>query len=576
MQDSHSPQPTSRSASLDAQGNPMLGQQPFSPIFAVSARTPLVLLGAFSMAAMGCAFSSPGRENDGAVSTMVPEGASQRPSQAPSTVEFNDAASTTQQPPLSADASAGLVDALAASYAADMAALAEMQRLQREAAGAVTTQTPGNRGIPAVQAMPLAPRPTATGDQAYASNPPAEQTPKSLVRTPAVTPTKKPIPPAPPTEPSAEPTPEPASQEQPGHETPGHETPGHETPGHETPGHETPGHETPGEPQAQGQATETTPASTESTTEPAAKSEAAPKVAPRADAQGNTQGNTQANTRGDSNAAAAATAAPGTIPASPEVLRANAGLELPPAPAAAPTEPAELALLLAESLAKQGEESSEPMREWLAFAAIAVANPDLKLPEDFGADLLPSERERVVKAHAAFTALGTSLRAGDCDIDRSLTESLIAALTGGPKLSIPKVDLCSRVDGFGRYTPLTNHKFLARANTRFIVYTELEGFNSDYTDGGFVTRLATRVTIESERDNIEVWQRSPEWTAVVDTSDVRRGEFFLCEIIPISEYLSVGSYRLKIEVRDEATGTVAVSMVPIHVVADPAMAAVQD
>ena len=65
-------------------------------------------------------------------------------------------------------------------------------------------------------------------------------------------------------------------------------------------------------------------------------------------------------------------------------------------------------------------------------------------------------------------------------------------------------------------------------------------------------------------------------TAVVDTSDVRRDEFFLCEIIPISEYLSVGSYRLKIEVRDEATGAVAVSTVPIHVVADPAMAAVQD
>ena len=108
------------------------------------------------------------------------------------------------------------------------------------------------------------------------------------------------------------------------------------------------------------------------------------------------------------------------------------------------------------------------------------------------------------------------------------------------------------------------------------MYTELDGFNSDYTDGNFVTRLATRVSIESERDNIEVWQRSPEWTAVVDTSDVRRDEFFLCEIIPISEYLSVGSYRLKIEVRDEATGAVAVSTVPIHVVADPAMAAVQD
>jgi len=574
VQDSTSPQ-NARSAAFDAQGEPPLGQQPFAPIFAVSARTPLLLLGAFSMAAMGCSYSSPNRESDGAVSTMAPQGATQRPS----TVEFNDPAATTQQPPMTADASAGLVDALAASYAADMAALAEMQRTQREAAGALTVQTPENRGIPAVKATPLAPRPTVTTDHAHAGNPPSEQAPKTLVRTPTVTPTKKPTSPtettgggAPTTVPTTVPTTTPAT-------TPA--TTPTAAPTAAPAAAETPAEhhaETHAETHAVGH--ETTPASdegalaepmTEPTTEPTTEPMTEPAHQPVAE-----QAATVVEPKLATTAKTTTTTPDGAIPASPEVLRANAGLELPPAPVAAPTEPTELALLLAESLAKQGEGSSEPMREWLAFAAIAVANPELKLPENFGADLLPSERERVIKAHAAFAALGTSLRDGNSDIDRSVTESLIAALTGGPKLGIPKVDLCTRVDGFGRYTPLTNHKFLARANTRFIVYTELDGFNSDYTDGNFVTRLATRVSIESERDNIEVWQRSPEWTAVVDTSDVRRDEFFLCEIIPISEYLSVGSYRLKIEVRDEATGAVAVSTVPIHVVADPAMAAVQD
>ena len=121
---------------------------------------------------------------------------------------------------------------------------------------------------------------------------------------------------------------------------------------------------------------------------------------------------------------------------------------------------------------------------------------------------------------------------------------------------------------------MANQKFLARANTRFIVYTELAGFTSDLADGNFVTRLATRVSIQSERDGIDVWQRSPEWTPVVDSSGVRRSEFFLCEIVPMSEYLSVGSYQLKVEVRDESTGAIATSTVPIHIVADPAMAAV--
>ncbi|MDI9403629.1 MAG: hypothetical protein QM516_07130, partial [Limnohabitans sp.] len=68
----------------------------------------------------------------------------------------------------------------------------------------------------------------------------------------------------------------------------------------------------------------------------------------------------------------------------------------------------------------------------------------------------------------------------------------------------------------------------------------------------------------------------PEWTAVVDSSPTRRGEFFVGEIVTLTEYLSVGGYRLKVEIRDEATGIVGVATRPFVVVADPAMAAVAD
>ena len=555
MQDSTSPQKNPRSSSLDLPAQQPIGPHSFSPVFTVTARTPLLLLGAFSMAAMGCSFGSSTRDADGSVPTMSPDDSTQallEQADRGSEVEFNDTpdaagnpGASTEGAPLGANASGGLVDALAATYAADMAALAEMQRSQREAAAMVVARDA--RAVPAVRAQPVAPTPA---DESQASNAPSNQAPKALVRTPAVTPTKKPAPasdggtPPPPVAPAPAPTPE-APTSEPGEEPTGGSTDGSMDGGHGT--HETDGTH---EHLAEGDSPVTDdPAGDETVAPGSATVEANPGTV------------------------AAATAA---VPASPLVARANGALELPPPPTPAPTAPGELAKLLAESLAKQGEQSSQPMREWLAFAAVAVANPDLKLPEDFGADLLPSERERVLKAHAAFAAFGTALRDGQSEIDRSVSESLIAALTGGPKLGIPKVDLCTRVEGFGRYTPLSNHKFLARANTRFIVYTELDGFNSEYTDANYVTRLATRISIESERDNIEVWQRSPEWTAVVDTSDVRRDEFFLCEIIPISEYLSVGSYRLKIEVRDEATGAIAVSTLPIQIVADPAMAAASE
>lgn len=272
--------------------------------------------------------------------------------------------------------------------------------------------------------------------------------------------------------------------------------------------------------------------------------------------------------------AASSGATPAVAPAAePGAIQANAALELPPA---VPTDPVELTRLLAESLIRASGESETPMAQWLAFAALAVANPDLALPADFGSDLLEAERARVRKAHASFAALGRSLRDGASGFDKSAQEDLLAALSVGPKLTIPKVDLCTRVEAFGRYSAIQNRRFLAGSSPRFIVYSEVDGFTSELEEGRFVTRLATRVSIETERDGVEVWRRSPEWTASSDRSETRRGEFFLCEIVALSEHLSVGGYRLKVEIRDEATGEVAVHALPFHVVADPTMVSVGD
>lgn len=262
---------------------------------------------------------------------------------------------------------------------------------------------------------------------------------------------------------------------------------------------------------------------------------------------------------------------PAAAPVLP-AIQANAALELPPA---VPTDPKELTRLLAESLVRASGESETPLTQWFAFAALAVGNPDLPLPDEFGADLLESERERVRKAHAAFAALGKALQSGTA-LDKSAQEDLLAALATGPRMSIPKLDLCTRVEAFGRYNAIANRRFLAGANPRFIVYSEVDGFTSALEEGRFVTRLATRVSIETERDGVEVWQRSPEWTGSIDASEVRRGEFFLCEIVQLSEHLSVGGYRLKVQIRDEATGEIAVHALPFHVVADPAMVSVGD
>jgi hypothetical protein len=72
------------------------------------------------------------------------------------------------------------------------------------------------------------------------------------------------------------------------------------------------------------------------------------------------------------------------------------------------------------------------------------------------------------------------------------------------------------------------------------------------------------------------WSRTPEWTDVVDAADAPRCEFFLGEIIPITSSLAVGNYRVKVEVKDLATGVMTETFLPIELLDERAFAAVAD
>lgn len=487
---------------------------------------------------LGCAMGSGSGSDDAAVDdpyAIAPEPSGARPAAIRGTAPRERADAAVPQ-----EDESSLIDALASTYASDMAALADMQRNQRGTGRRMSAR-------PIEFAEPEAPRADASLADGWAAsiastppNPvlasawepdpqraPGDRGPKALIRAPSVTPSQK----------------QPATQD--------------------------PVPANPAQQPAQPVATPPAPLPVDA--EPQAPRATTTPAVPQPPAPPTNPARTPAPVT-DASATTPATTTPPAVPASPLTTQVNGALELPPPPVTVPTEPGELAKLLADSLARRGGESAEPLRDWFAYAALAVGDPDLELPEDFGADLLPAERERVVSAHAGFVALGIALRDGRREFDRSTSESLVLALTGGPMLEIPKVALCTKVEGFGRYSTVGTHRFLARSNARFIVYAELDGFRSDLVGGSFTTRLATRVTLESERDGIEVWQRSPEWTAVVDTSPVRRDEFFLCEIVSLSEFLTVGSYRLKVEIRDELTGAVATTTTPIHVVADPGLA----
>jgi hypothetical protein len=244
-----------------------------------------------------------------------------------------------------------------------------------------------------------------------------------------------------------------------------------------------------------------------------------------------------------------------------------------------PNDPMQLSKLLANAFAQAGSGSMDPLRVWFIYSSLAVSNPDITLPEGWGADLLPAERDRVQAAFAGFSALGRAFRTGANEVDSATRQALVAALAGEPALTIPKVDLATKVAGYGDYSPVSRRSFLAGGNNRVIVYSELDGFKSHLENGKWTTRLATRVSIvptNAPNATTIAWSRTPEWTEVVDTSDAPRCEFFLGEIIPIANSLAAGNYHVKVEVKDLATGATTSSYLPIEVLDERAFAAVND
>ncbi len=263
-------------------------------------------------------------------------------------------------------------------------------------------------------------------------------------------------------------------------------------------------------------------------------------------------------------------------PTANEQTAANEPLsaELPTASVAVPlpTDAAGLALRLATTLTSDASKSATPMRQLLALSALAVTDPTIALPKDLATHLTDEERATAEKFHAAFVRIGRDLQ--DAKDDAALVsavEQLLAALKPAPMLALPRVEFCTRVQAFGQIDPIDNRRFLAATSPRVIVYSELENFVSAMADAKWTTRLATKISILTERDGVEVWRRSPEWTAVIDASDVKRNDFFVGEIVTLSPHLSVGSYVLKMTIRDEATATVAEKSVSFQVVADPTM-----
>jgi hypothetical protein len=250
----------------------------------------------------------------------------------------------------------------------------------------------------------------------------------------------------------------------------------------------------------------------------------------------------------------------------------------PPAPAAttrhtpaAPLDQRELVKRLSSALAADARTQRKSLRPYIARAALSLTDPRQELTEADLAALSAEDRRVVLAWQRTFSQLGLTLAAGDTDgraALRDAAEELAGQVESWQKLKIRNVRLCTRVDGYGNYQTFGSHTFLAGRAQPMIVYAELDNFATEtQTNGKHVVKLTQEVILFNESDGLPVWRQRP--VPIKDESFNRRRDFFIVQIITLSDRLTVGKYLLKVSVTDEIGKAVDEVTLPVQIVADP-------
>jgi|GEM_PF-1983328 len=276
----------------------------------------------------------------------------------------------------------------------------------------------------------------------------------------------------------------------------------------------------------------------------------------------------------------------------PEEVDASAEPEPEPEPEETPVERRwrlvdELsALLLSE--AGMAEEPFEPLGALAALEAVAPgALERARARDETGFSLLFPSQEAML---GAMQDLVHAWRAGDPDEAADAAQRVADRLRDGQGLRLPRVALCRRVEGFGRYEPFARHAFLAGREQEMILYVEADGFahaparwrdrhatpgragSAEPVDAesadAFAVELTQSVQLWRDRDNLLVWSQPVQRDRWVSRNRVR--DFYLVNRVILPASVTTGRYTLKVIMRDvNQPGAVVEAAIPLEFVSDP-------
>ena len=236
-------------------------------------------------------------------------------------------------------------------------------------------------------------------------------------------------------------------------------------------------------------------------------------------------------------------------------------------------------LLVRQSMAGQME-----WRNYLTLAALdnlhPGAMPRVITPDQKGGGPLNADDRQAVESLREFFAGIASIpteMGPDARADR-MAELADKLLESRP-MRIRSPALCSRVAGYGQFTPLPTNRFVVGRPIRAIVYAELSRFGHRPIGDSAGAAPGDRWTVElsqtlelyHDADGTKAWSRPEE--RITESSRNKRRDFFLIHEITLPATLTIGAYKLKVIMKDKTTGHQDEANIPIEIVADAQTAA---
>ena len=128
-------------------------------------------------------------------------------------------------------------------------------------------------------------------------------------------------------------------------------------------------------------------------------------------------------------------------------------------------------------------------------------------------------------------------------------------------LRIASLALCTRVDGFGNFEPITH--FSAGREYPVILYCEIENFSSRLNGNKYWETNLTQECLLYNPTGQRIWE--DKRTAIADTCRNRRRDFFVVKMIRIPP-LAAGQYSLKITITDPQSNRGTQATLPLQIV----------